>query len=332
MRRLRPLLFASLIACTSGNAATQHAGPVPSAPSTIPPSVASAAPAASLPDAESSVVRFAALGDTGSGEAGQREVARALATKCASAGCDFVTLLGDNLYPSGASSSHAAEFESRFEVPYRDVATDFFAVLGNHDYGHGGLGTDFARGQNEVDYSKVSQKWKMPAAYYKVERGPLLLVGTDTNMQMFGRDDAQRRDVKEWLTTSTAKWRIVLGHHPYLSNGPHGNAGSYNGAPMVPIQNGARVKSFYDDVICGNADLHLSGHDHSRQWMTETCKGTEFAVSGSGATSTTVSTANKTRFQSAGLGFLYITVDPSHLHAEFVNSEGVTEFTRDLSK
>ena len=101
---------------------------------------------------------------------------------------------------------------------------------------------------------------------------------------------------------------------------------------MVPVQNGAGVKSFFDDVVCGNAEMHLSGHDHSRQWLESTCKGTELVVSGAGATGTPVSGANKARFQSSALGFLYITADPTHLHAEFVNVAGETEFTRDLSK
>ena len=33
----------------------------------------------------------------------------------------------------------------------------------------------------------------------------------------------------EWAGGSTGTWRIAYGHHPYLSNGPHGNAGMYEG-------------------------------------------------------------------------------------------------------
>lgn len=318
-------------ACTPTKAVSHEPDPINVAPAAA--AVASDLGAmAKATDAGGDTVRFVAMGDTGTGEKGQLEVARAVESKCKSAGCDFVLLLGDNIYPSGVASNDSPEFEAKFEAPYRDIPVDFFAILGNHDYGGRGLGTDFARGQHEVDRTLFSKKWKMPASYYRVERGPLLIVATDSNMQLFGRDEAQRRDVKEWLAKSSAPWKIVAAHHPYRSNGPHGNAGSYNGTPMIPITNGDHVKSFADDIVCGHADLHLSAHDHSRQWLEESCRGTELVVSGTGATATSVGSGNKSRFQRSTLGFLYLSVSPTKLSAEFVDSKGETEFTRVLEK
>src|SRR5689334_9993322 len=46
-------------------------------------------------------VRFIAIGDSGTGEAEQYEVAASIATHCADFGCDFVLYLGDNFYPGG---------------------------------------------------------------------------------------------------------------------------------------------------------------------------------------------------------------------------------------
>lgn len=334
MRRSAFFLIPMLgIACTPTKNVSHESEPVkiPAAPSVQ--EAASALGITTQPaDAASDTVRFVAMGDTGTGEAGQFEVARAVAAKCKAAGCDFVLLLGDNIYPSGAASKDSPDFESKFELPYRDISVDFFVVLGNHDYGGRGLGTDFARGQNEVDYTARSKKWKMPASYYRIERGPLLVVATDSNMQLFGRDEQQRKDVGEWLTKSSAPWKIVAAHHPYRSNGPHGNAGSYNGTPMIPITNGEHVKSFADDIICGRAEIHLSAHDHSRQWLEETCNGTELVVSGTGATATSVGPGNKARFQRATLGFLYVTADSTKLSAEFIDSHGNIEFTRALEK
>src|SRR5690606_20769826 len=129
-------------------------------------------------------------------------------------------------------------------------------------------------------------------------------------------------------------WKIAVGHHPYLSNGPHGNAGDYDakfGVSIPPI-NGKGVKSFFDEVVCGKVDLYLSGHDHSRQWLNESCKGTELAVSGAGAKATELPGKNATLFQSLELGFLYIVIDGKKLTAEFVDENGNVEFTHTMQK
>lgn len=99
----------------------------------------------------------------------------------------------------------------------------------------------------------------------------------------------------------------------------------------MPVFNGKNVKTFADDIYCGNVDLYLCGHDHSRQWLTDTCKGTELAVSGAGAKVTTIPGTQATRFKSIQMGFLYVTIDGKKLTAEFVGPTG-TDFTRVLNK
>jgi len=277
-------------------------------------------------------VRFVAMGDTGTGDNGQFKIGNTIAAKCAKDGCDFVQLLGDNIYDSGASSADDALFQERFEVPYAAVDTDFFVVLGNHDYGGNGAGTEFNKGKNEVDYTAKSKKWKLPAAYYKHAVQHVEFFGLDTNMQMFGQDSAQKTDVSAWIKASTATWKIAFGHHPYKSNGPHGNAGSYDDLPFVPVTNGKGVKSFLEDNVCGSVDLYVSGHDHSRQWLNESCKGTELAVSGAGAKATELGGPNPALFQSLELGFLYIVIEDKTLTAEFIDENGVVEFTHVTKK
>jgi hypothetical protein len=60
-------------------------------------------------------VRFAAIGDTGKGNTGQKQVADAIARKCAASGCDFVQLLGDNIYDSGVTSVTDPQWQTKFE-------------------------------------------------------------------------------------------------------------------------------------------------------------------------------------------------------------------------
>lgn len=276
-------------------------------------------------------VRFAAFGDTGKANEGQARVAAAVANKCAASGCDFIALLGDNIYDSGVDSVDDPQWQSKFELPYAAIDLPFYAVLGNHDYGAGGAGLEGHKGPIQVAYTMRSRKWRMPALYYRVAQGPGPLVeifGLDTNPMMFNLAARQKREVQAWLAASTATWKIALGHHPYRSNGTHGNAGWYDGVPLL----GSGVKRFMEDVVCGNVDLYLSGHDHSRQWLTAPCDGTELVVSGAGASATELRGRNAARFQAATLGFLYVRIEGRTLTAEFIDEGGRVEFSRTLTK
>ena len=57
------------------------------------------------------------------------------------------------------------------------------------------------------------------------------LFGLDTNelfwSPWFGADDQYAWFEQE--ITSVNEWTIAFGHHPYISNGQHGNAGTYEG-------------------------------------------------------------------------------------------------------
>ncbi len=335
-RALSPLAIAILAvasACSGADDSTAKNDLIP--PGSKPPPAGqtptSGQPASTgvTPPAPGEPVRFVAMGDTGTGTDAQKKVANAVEAKCKRDGCHFVQLLGDNLYDSGAESVDDEIWQSNFEVPYAAIELPFYAVLGNHDYGNGGMGTDFPRGKIQVDYTQSSTKWKMPAAYYHVAHNTMLeIFGLDTNMQLFGQAAAQKSDVTSWIAQSTSRWKIAVGHHPYLSNGPHGNAGNYEGIPFY----GKTVKDFMDNVVCGKVDLYIAGHDHSRQWLNASCKGTELAVSGAGAKATELTERNPVLFASLELGFLYLVAEQDTLTCEFVDEEGNVEFTHVIKK
>jgi len=283
------------------------------------------------------LVRFAALGDSGKGDAGQFAVAAAMATKCAASGCDFVQLLGDNIYDNGVDSVTDEQWDEKFETPYAALPYEFFAILGNHDYGGSGAGFDVARALAQVAYTSVSAKWRMPARHYHRVVGHVEFFALDSVAQMFADidssvDAAQRADVAAWLAASLAPWKISVGHHPYLSNGTHGNAGEYEGLPGLPIVSGDGVRDFMDDVVCGNVDVHIAAHDHNLQWLESTCDGTELVVSGGGSGTTELEGSNPTRFQASTLGFLYVVIDDDTLTGEFIDTSGATLFSRSITK
>ncbi len=253
--------------------------------------------------------------------------------KCDKDGCDFVMLLGDNIYGDGVESVNDPQFQSKFEEPYKNLQLPFYMVLGNHDYGGDGAGYEIHKSIYQVQYTEKSSRWVMPAHYYKFRADNAMFIALDTNAQLFNLANAQSGDVSKWIDKTESVWKIVFGHHPYKSNGRHGNAGSYDGIPdELELAGGEGVKNFAESVWCGKVDIYLAGHDHNRQWLDVTCDGTSLVVSGAGATATPLPGSNPVLFQSDTLGILYVSISGKTLTAEFINENGDTEFTHHLQK
>ncbi|MEZ4368083.1 MAG: metallophosphoesterase [Kofleriaceae bacterium] len=230
-------------------------------------------------------VRFIAVGDAGKGNAAQYAVAEAMRGVCAERGCDFVILLGDNIYEAGVDSTVDSQWQTKFEQPYADLDLPFYAALGNHDYGGRlltldlpGIGNEWVRGVTEVEYSQVSSKWTMPATHYTFAMDHVGFIVLDTNSIIW--DDTTHGDQAAWLPTAFAElegrdWVFLVGHHPYRSNGTHGNAGDYDAPELagvtlpnpLPIQDGEHVKDFFDAHLCGVADVYFAGQHHSRAFI-----------------------------------------------------------------
>jgi predicted MPP superfamily phosphohydrolase len=84
-----------------------------------------------LPSAPTSV-KFAAIGDTGSGDPGQYDVANQMTRFRAKFPFDLVIMLGDNIY----GGQGAQDLVKKFSQPYKallDAGVKFYASLGNHD-------------------------------------------------------------------------------------------------------------------------------------------------------------------------------------------------------
>src|SRR5947209_262241 len=77
-------------------------------------------------------IRFAVVGDTGTGDQPEFEVARMMEAYRQKVGFDFVIMLGDNIYGSHKPQDFARKFEQPFK-PLLDAGVKFYAALGNHD-------------------------------------------------------------------------------------------------------------------------------------------------------------------------------------------------------
>ncbi len=275
------------------------------------------------------VVRFVVLGDGGTGEAAQIKVAAAMKKVCADRGCSFALYLGDNIYDSGASSEDDEQFKSKFEDPYVDLDIPFYVVLGNHDYGNNGANIlpEDARSAAQVEYTARSEKWNMPHYFYTFREGPVAFFGLDTNsivIDRFRPAAMQRSWLDAEIKKSDAPWKIVFGHHPYLSNGQHGNAGSYDG---VFFNNGARMKDLVEGSVCGKAQLYFAGHDHDREWIEDSKCATSFVVSGAAAKLRGVGSSDRQLFGDASkYGFMWVEIDGDAMTGVFYDEDAKVSY------
>src|SRR6267142_4073746 len=77
-------------------------------------------------------VKFAVIGDTGTGDKNQLAVAKQLTAYRGKFPYGFVIMMGDNLYGSNGPQ----DYERKFALPYKpllDAGVKFYASLGNHD-------------------------------------------------------------------------------------------------------------------------------------------------------------------------------------------------------
>jgi hypothetical protein len=262
----------------------------------------------------------------------QYEVGRAMADVCRAEGCDFVVLLGDNIYEDGVLAVDDPAWQTEFELPYAGVDAPFYAILGNHDYGH--EGNEALRAAAQIEYSAHSSKWHMPGYQYTVREGAVGIVALNTNNLMW--NGLTTGDQAAWwpgalAEVSDAPWVLAVGHHPYRSNGLHGNAGSYGDGDV-----GANIKSFFDEFVCGQVDLYAGAHDHSREWLDapDACGGTELVQSGAGAKHDPFQRAETPTFwqDDQAIGFLYVVADETSLTGRFVDADGTVAFERTITK
>ncbi|APS00748.1 metallophosphoesterase [Pajaroellobacter abortibovis] len=294
------------------------------------PSASSATPEQNA-DREKSI-HLIAVGDTGRGNTAQYQVAKAIQKKCdREAGCDFAIVLGDVIYPSGPSSSQDPQFKEKFENPYQNLHFPFHIALGNHDYGQYGKGELIEQASFAMEYAQTSPRWKLPNPYYhfKEKEAEFFIIDTQTIIKGWAQSQKQKEEVSNWIQASAAQWKIMAGHHPYKSNGPHGNAGKET---LFGSNEGQRMREAFEDWICGKVDIYLAGHDHNLQWIKETCKGTQLIVSGAGSEATHLPGQNEVNFQSDKLGFVFIAIEDTQLKVEFINAQGETSYAQLLTK
>lgn len=269
---------------------------------------------------------FIALGDTGMASEDQYRVSKAIENTCYNEKCEFAVLLGDNFYHEGVTSVDDEQFKSKFEDPYANLNFPFYVALGNHDYGK--YANDWKRGDYQIQYGSKNPKWILPSHYYAWDFLNVRFVALDSS-RLFWNKDIKKQEQFVTPLMNTDQWKIVVGHHPYLSNGSHGNAGKYDDVIISPFS-GDKVKKFVEKHLCKKMHLFLSGHDHNLQVLKPTDKcPNPFVVSGAGAKVDDELKTNRNPyyFQKAVLGFHLIRVSQNKMEVLTMNVESKVEHT-----
>ena len=220
--------------------------PVPSLATTDPPPSTGAGP--------ETTVRFAVIGDMGTGLSEQAEVAERMCSWRVDHPYDLVVTTGDNVYPSG----HPNDFEANFFEPYAcllDAGVKFRASLGNHD-----VVTD--NGKPEIDEPLFGIRKRNYVVTYQ---GIRFVIADSNNLRMTWLDE-------HLPTTEGDRWTIVVFHHPVYSSGNgHGSTPGFR--PELP-------ELFREHGV----DLVLNGHDHIFSSTLE-LKRIRYVVTGGGGAS-----------------------------------------------
>lgn len=302
------------------------------------PGVARSATVSKFPFPTTSTLRVLVTGDAGTGSAAQYAVTKAARRLFATQRLSLALGLGDNIYENGPEAPDDDEFAAKFETPNAGLDVPWLMALGNHDNSLliPGDGSWLERGNHEVGYHSRSPRWWMPSRYYSVslpKANPIVeFLVLDLNPlcayipQLLGYwapngpyMTAQREWLRRRLSTSKARWKVVCNHFPYLSNGSHGNAGSYDGVPFfLPHANGTYVKELFEQDILGRAQFILCGHDHSQQLLkpSTATKGTIPIVSGAAGKTSGGGGTNPAYFQQFdALGFTVLDISASTVSA-----------------
>ena len=223
------LFFFQLIGCQS------EGGPSPQEAVAAPVSQASAQTQGNELDVrlplEQQSVRFAVIGDSGTGDRPQYEVAQQMELYRQKVGFDFVLMLGDNIY----GGHRPKDFVNKFERPYKpllDAGVKFYAVLGNHD---------------DPNDERLYKPFNMNGErYYTFRKGDVSFFALDSTYM----DPNQLEWVEQNLKSSKSKWKISYFHHPLYSDGKSHGPDLDLRARLAPLFKQYGVKAVF------------SGHEH----------------------------------------------------------------------
>jgi predicted MPP superfamily phosphohydrolase len=259
------------------------------------PAAAADRGALALPLEEGSA-RFAVIGDSGTGDAAQFELARRLEEWRAVFPFELVVMLGDNIY----GKDDARDYRRKFEEPYKallDAGVKFYAALGNHD----------------DPKQRFYEKFNMGGERYysfKAPQGKVRFFALDSNYL----DKPQLEWLEKQLDASGEDWKICFFHHPLYSSGKkHGPA--------------EELREVLEPVLLKHGvDVVLQGHEHFYERI-EPQQGIHYFISGAGGQLRRANIGKSditARGYDQDLHFMLVEIADDAMHFQTISRAGAT--------
>jgi predicted MPP superfamily phosphohydrolase len=240
-------------------------------------------------------VRFAVIGDTGSGSRQQRELGDTMAQYRAAFPFEFVLMMGDNLYGGEAPK----DFAAKFEEPYKALLAGkvkFYASLGNHDL------------PLQTNYTNFNMDGK---EYYRFKKGNVAFYALNSNYM----DKKQVKWLEDELSKDTSEWKVCFFHHPPYSSAKKHGSDSQLREVVEPI------------FLKYGVNVVLTGHDHVYERI-KPQKGIYYFVSGAGGKLRTGDIENNSRLTEKSydrdLHFMLFEVAGDQMYFQAISRTGET--------
>lgn len=281
---------------------------------------------------EKGELRFLVIGDWGrDGMCCQRDVAREMDLAARDWKPQFVIGTGDNFYPAGIEHPRSEQVLTSWADVY--LAQEYLGALrwmhvaGNHDH----RGDVMA----QVELNSTEERWHLPALRYYhhvpeadvffafVDTTPMYylpdeLGGFRTDMSDPGIIDEAVKELDAKLSASTARWKIVVGHHPLYSTGHHATKEHKNLELMR-----TRLKPVFEHH---KIPAYFCGHEHSLEHAVS--DGVHYFVSGAGSKIRVITNYFKeNRFAAGRQGFMSVSIRKNEMRVYAVDMTGVVLHT-----
>jgi predicted MPP superfamily phosphohydrolase len=193
-------------------------------------------------------LKFAAMGDNGTGDRAQYEMAEQMAKVHATFPFDLVIMLGDNMYGGQSPADYVRKFEQPY-APLLNAGVKFQASIGNHDR------------PEQVNYRLYNMNGQR---YYTYTRASVRFLALDSNLM----DRKQLEWIEATLRDAREEWKIPYFHHPLYSNAERHGASVELRVLLEPL------------FVKYGVNVVFSGHDHVYERI-KPQKGIYYFVSGS---------------------------------------------------
>jgi 3',5'-cyclic AMP phosphodiesterase CpdA len=251
-------------------------------------------------------LRFAVVGDTGTGGRNEMAVARQMAETYRETPYGLVIHVGDISYYGSVADRWDAVFIRPFR-PLLAAGVRFEVAVGNHEL------EEEPSPDADAEIAAMLDRIGAEGRYYTASHGPVDFFIIDSSTpQITGVDArAQLAWLDRALASSTASWKVAVLHHPPYASGP--GRGS-----NLPVREAVEPLFIEHGV-----DLVLTGHDHFYE-RSKPQHGITYVVSGAGAKLSPTGIGTSTAVAAEELQFMLIEVDGDTMRVRCLGADGHT--------